>query len=82
MKERLQWLLENKGTPEWCGLLELISGQIGSYVNQEWDYDIVEKHHPNIDKFTFEDFVKVKRVEKIPDDWLRFVYACMKRLGL
>ena len=73
MEEKLQELLKGKATPEWCALLEEIIGQIGNYMNREWDYDLAEKYHPDIFAFTVED---------IPEDWLAFAYACVERVGL
>ena len=82
MEEKLQRLLSNKGTPEWCGLLEMVIGQIGNYMIRKWDYELAEKYHPDIFKFTVEDFMRAERVEDIPKDWLAYVYACMESVGL
>ena len=82
MKEKLQRLLDDKGTPEWCALLELVTEQIGNYLIGEWDYDLAEKYHPDIITFTMDDFEASKTVEEIPEDWLRYAYACMERIGL
>lgn len=82
MEEKLQELLKGKATPEWCALLEEIIGQIGNYMNREWDYDLAEKYHPDIFAFTVEDFMRAEKVEDIPEDWLAFACACVERVGL
>ena len=80
MEERLQKLLDNKKKPEWCALLEEMYGQIANYMNRIGDYSLAELYHPNMKEFDMSDFGKSKKVDEIPDDWLRFAYACMARI--
>lgn len=82
MGEKLQKLLDNKDTPDWCLLLEEVIGQIDNYMSRIGKYDLAEKYHPDIFKFTVEDFMRAERVEDIPKDWLAYVYACMESVGL
>ena len=82
MEKRLQKLLDDKGTPEWCALLELMIGQLGNLLVRKWDYEIAEKYRPNMKNFTMEDFIASRHIEDIPEDWLAYAYACMRSLGL
>lgn len=82
MEEKLQKLLDDKMTPEWCALLEEVFGQIANYINRIGDYDLAELYHPNMKEFGASDFGMAKKVDEIPEDWLRYVYACMGRIGL
>lgn len=82
MEKKLQNLLEHKDTPEWCELLEEVLGQIANYMNRIGDYSLAEEYHPNLKGFSTSDFVMARSAEEIPEDWLRYVYACMERIGL
>lgn len=82
MGEKLQKLLENKNTPQWSGLLEEVLGQIANYMNRFGDYSLAEEYHPNLKQFSTSDFVIARSVEDIPEDWLKYVYACMEKIGL
>ena len=82
MEKKLQRLLENKDTPQWCELLEEVLGQIANFMNRIGDYSLAEEYHPNIEAFSTSDFVMARSVEEIPEDWLKYVYACMEGIGL
>ena len=82
MEKKLQRLLENKDTPQWCELLEEVLGQIANFMNRIGDYSLAEEYHPNIKAFSTSDFVMARSVEEIPEDWLKYVYACMEGIGL
>lgn len=82
MEKKLQYLLEHKDTPQWCGLLEEVLGQIANYMNRIGDYSLAEKYHPNLKEFGTSEFVRAMSVEEIPKDWLAYVYACMEKIGL
>ena len=82
MEKKLQNLLEHKDTPQWCELLEEVLGQIANYMNRFGDYSLAEEYHPNLKQFSTSDFVMARSVEEIPEDWLKYAYACMEKIGL
>lgn len=82
MEKKLQNLLEHKDTPQWCELLEEVLGQIANYMNRIGDYSLAEEYHPNLKQFSTSDFVMARSVEEIPEDWLKYAYACMEKIGL
>lgn len=82
MKEKLQKLLNNKDTPEWCGLLEEMIGQIDNYLSGIGECELAEEHHPDIFSYSMDEFMEESKVEEIPSDWKEYAYACIKKVGI
>ena len=83
MEEKLQELLSLSGVaPDWSYLIEEMTGQADNYFNKIGDYSIFEEYRPKAKEFTMDDFMRARRVEDIPEDWLAYAYACMEKIGL
>ena len=78
-KEQLQEILDTKPGPIWCLLMEVASGEISNYKIGMYDYELAKKYRPDIFRFTEDDLLRCEKVDDIPEDWLKYLYACIEK---
>lgn len=81
-KERLQKILDTKPGPIWCWLMEEATGEIGNYMIRKWEYDLAEKYHPDIFRFTVDDLLNCDSADDIPEDWIKYLCACIDKYDI
>ena len=60
-------------------LIEVSSGEISNYMSQIGDYELAEKYHPDIIRFTQDDVLMATDAKAIPSDWVRYLNACIEK---
>ena len=75
-------------SPHWQKLKEVMTGEVSNYVLRdsddikESDYNLAEKHNPNLQKFSMYDVSQCNSIDDLPTDWRYLAFACMKKYGL